>query len=374
MTKAPFQIEPAMTARLRREIYLSTARAVLSPAHRAAKLQPRLRALSEQLLATLPEGAQRPRGLPELDGDTITPDQLTHASLDLCRPVVIRGFARSAPAVQRWSRAHLLERLGASPCTVANLADTAEYGFSRSPLEQMSFSAYLERMADEPLYLHSSTELYAAQPSLLDDICLGDLQRRLLGPQRFFEELVAAQLFVGGAHVFSRLHHAVGGNFFLQVVGRKRWTLVSPDYTPHLMPQPARPFLFSYSGFGGYRKRREQGTPLGLLERVPRFEVTLKPGDLLYNAPWWWHEVENLDDFTVGSATRHIPPPGQRSPSWRNHGLLTVLSAYPPRRAMMLALSLYRRLIGAEEPLIHALNRQTTARVREGLRAARTTR
>ena len=33
---------------------------------------------------------------------------------------------------------------------------------------------------------------------------------------------------------------------------------------------------------------------------LPRLEVILEPGDVLFNAPWWWHTVENLDDLTVG--------------------------------------------------------------------------
>ena len=38
----------------------------------------------------------------------------------------------------------------------------------------------------------------------------------------------------------------------------------------------------------------------------PIFEVTLEPGDLLLNPPWWWHAVRNVSETTVGVASRWI--------------------------------------------------------------------
>lgn len=48
---------------------------------------------------------------------------------------------------------------------------------------------------------------------------------------------------------------------------------------------PARPFTYCLSAFGA-RGSTDSDSPIA---RLPRFEVTLEPGDLLYNAPWWWH-------------------------------------------------------------------------------------
>jgi len=33
-----------------------------------------------------------------------------------------------------------------------------------------------------------------------------------------------------------------------------------------------------------------------LYNYVPKYSAHLKPGDVLYNPPWWWHEVRNLNE------------------------------------------------------------------------------
>lgn len=149
----------------------------------------------------------------------------------------------------------------------------------------------------------------------------------------------------------------MGGNFFLQIAGRKRWTVVDPRWTAWLHPVNGRPFQYCNSAFGGYRA----GHYLALGEdnpilHVPHAEVVLEPGDLLYNAPWWWHEVENLDDFTVGCAVRHVPRPFRPSPSWSNHRLFSLTSTYPAMRALTYAHFLHARVTGSTRPVRDTIN------------------
>ena len=42
-----------------------------------------------------------------------------------------------------------------------------------------------------------------------------------------------------------------------------------------------------------------------ILEYLPRYDIVLEPGDILWNAPWWWHRIENGDGFNVGLAIRN---------------------------------------------------------------------
>ena len=91
----------------------------------------------------------------------------------------------------------------------------------------------------------------------------------------------------------------------------------------------------------------------------PRHEVLLEPGDLIYNAPWWWHEVENEDKFTVGVAVRHVPPPFSKAPSWVNHSIFTMCGVYPLGRAITYIHWLARKITRSRKPLrdiLHPLN------------------
>ena len=77
---------------------------------------------------------------------------------------------------------------------------------------------------------------------------------------------------------------------------------------------------------------------------------------MLFNASWWWHEVENLTDFTVGCAIRHAVPPFGRVPCWRNAPVMTGMSVYPFIRAMVYAHYLRDWVKGSQAPLFSSMN------------------
>lgn len=271
--------------------------------------------------------------LPTLQASA-TREALLEASSGLTRPVVVRGFARETAAVRGWTEARLEAVLGDVDCQVyVQDADSRLRSWDvGTKLERVTFREYLRRRRTEPLYLNNSTELFLARPELLDDLDLGALRDRFHTPGSTWDELVTANLFLGAKHVFSAVHCAYGGNFFLNVTGRKRWIFVDPIYGPHLHALPGRPFQFLKSAYGGTRCA-EEGGGTDVLSVLPRFEVVLEPGDLLYNPPWWWHEVDNLDDLTLGVALRHVPPPTQGMPTWSNHKVWSLLSSWPAAQA-----------------------------------------
>ena len=42
-----------------------------------------------------------------------------------------------------------------------------------------------------------------------------------------------------------------------------------------------------------------------IFKHLPRYDIILEPGDILWNAPWWWHRIENSDGFSIGVAVRN---------------------------------------------------------------------
>lgn len=275
--------------------------------------------------------------LPELEASASREDFL-RASDNLHRPVVLRGFAADSPAVRTWSEARLRREVGEVDCHVfvQDASSRAQSWNRGTELVSMSFAEYLDRRLDEPLYLNNSTELFVAREDLVEELPAQAIRDRLHTPGSRWDELVTSNLFIGARHVFSSVHCAYGGNFFVEVSGRKKWVFLHPRYGPHLHAIPGRPFQYLKSAHGGTRAQQERGE-VSLVHRLPRFEVVLEPGDLLYNPPWWWHEVDNLDDFTIGTALRHVPPPLQGSPSWDNHAVWSALSTWPRAQLGVLA-------------------------------------
>ena len=285
--------------------------------------------------------------------EEVTFDAFVSASAGYRRPVVIRGFGEDIQAVREWSPAYLVSRMGDAPCTVVEMDEAAmsRPHDSKRVLLQMAFSDFIERMDSEPLYLHNSTEFASQFPDLLDEIELERVGAALTTPGSSWDEIFSSNLFVGTDRVFSNLHCAPGGNFFLQITGEKTWTLVDPARSAFLLPLPSKPFNHCLSIYGSFRAQGEDSP----LWRLPRQTVTLKPGDLLYNPPWWWHEVENSGP-TIGCALRHVPRPLQPSPTWANHPLFSALSVYPKLWAASAASYLRHQLDSTAAPMRSHLN------------------
>lgn len=359
-----------MTARNRISRRLTRRLNMLTALDQVTSRQPSMRAprfgrraaLMDALWAQATFDEPLPRPVPELPADADFA-QFFALSDGYRAPVVLRGFGVDCAAVGQWSGAHLTDRLGDAPCTVVEMdADAFERPHdSKRVLHTMPFSEFVRRMHDEPLYLHNSTEFATVCPDLLDDLGIDRINERLCEPESDWDHIFASNLFVGTQNVFSNLHCAPGGNFFLQVAGRKRWTLVDPALSPYLLPLPSRPFNHCLSIFGSFHA----GDPRAPIHRMPRLTVTLDPGDLLYNPPWWWHEVTNEGE-TIGCALRHVPRPFDRSPTLANHPLYSMMSIYPKLWALS-AMDYARHRVRGRAGMREALN----ARLARDLNKAR---
>jgi len=61
----------------------------------------------------------------------------------------------------------------------------------------------------------------------------------------------------------------------------------------------------TYAGGAGHRMPAEEQDQAGfpLYNVIPKYEVVLEPGDVLYSPQWWWHTVDNLGE-SIGVAMR----------------------------------------------------------------------
>lgn len=207
-----------------------------------------------------------------------------------CRPVVLTDVARDWPALTRWSPAWLKERFGDLQVQVQDGRDAnPHYEQERDAHRHMTtMAAFVDRvLAGGPsndYYLTANNDLLR-QPEfaqLLEDIgTLPPICDRALLPR-------LSNVWFGPAGTVSPLHHDRMMLFHTQVVGRKRWRLVSPLETPRV--------------YNRSRVYSEVDIDAPDLERHPLFgqvgtllDVVVEPGETMFLPLGWWHHVTSLD-------------------------------------------------------------------------------
>ena len=234
------------------------------------------------------------------------------------KPVVIEGALANSVAVRDWSLDWFKNTFPNEPVHFSDwLKDTEA---KRDVMaNKISLADAIDGVrADRNKALRSCADIVYKHPHLLED--LGADRHR----EHFADDVTRTDLWLAAGGNISPFHTAGGGNLFCMVSGEKRWTLVSPDQSARMYPEIGR------NNHGLYFDSAIPATPAPNLDSVhaayPRFAgVTyltahLRPGDVLFNPPWWWHQVENLTE-TVAAAHRFNPK------NWRPNAMTAYFYA-----------------------------------------------
>jgi hypothetical protein len=207
----------------------------------------------------------------------------------LNRPVVLTDVAERWPALTKWSPEYLKSVIGEDEVEVmADRNSNPDYerqaGTHR---RRMCFGEY----ADKVMELGSSNDCYlVANNQLLERECARPLWKDFWCDERYLTPQApngTAFLWFGPGGTYTPLHHDVMNVLFVQIAGRKQFTLISSLESPCVA-----------NNVGVYADV-DPRTPD--LERHPRFRdarpvtVTLDPGEALFIPTGVWHAVEALD-------------------------------------------------------------------------------
>jgi hypothetical protein len=264
--------------------------------------------------------------------------KLTHNFL---HPVVVRGLFSQTEAVKKWSSPEFfIENYGQQEFLVYlkgllrdQIQDVVEEkqtgdksGFARATgSKKLKLNEILQRMlAGESLYINNLDAIFRENQDLLRDL---EIPNRITqwweGAKKPLNPPIV-QMFMGMGNeeksltTGSPLHCARHANFFIQVVGAKKWTLIEPKYSLFLHP------ILAYNIPGCIGE-----TLPSVTETLPKQEVILNPGDALFNPPWMWHQVENMPGFTIGCATRELRFWG----TLKNNPMFTILQEFTEMNA-----------------------------------------
>ncbi len=208
-------------------------------------------------------------------------------------PVVMEGVAKDQPCVQKWSPEYFKDLHGDDEIIL--VVPNSEKDF-----EVITLANVIDNIKAGGKKYFRFYPLLARHPEHLKDFDYKWFKARKT--RTIFKD--AFQVFIGGEGTFSDLHNANPPNLFVQVYGEKKWFLYSHYYTSIIDPIPAKSIYRSAP-----IKKQEAFNPFEpdytgsyeLLKYMDGYEVNLKPGDVLWNPPFYWHTVKNeTDSIGVG--------------------------------------------------------------------------
>jgi hypothetical protein len=215
------------------------------------------------------------------------------------RPLVLLDFADAWQA-RNWTTTSLQEALGDEPVEVMsgrNEDDRYEINaeLHRSTMPFRDFVGCLRSAG------HSNDLYLVANNHLLDTPAAAPLWRDFDAGRTPLDGATApgnAFLWFGPAGTVTPMHHDVMNVLFVQLHGRKRFTLVGPAFTPRVYNEigvyaevdPEHPDYQAHPTFRG----------------VATTSIVLEPGETLFLPVGWWHRVESLDVSISMSFTNFV--------------------------------------------------------------------
>jgi hypothetical protein len=211
-------------------------------------------------------------------------------------PVVLRGYAQEYPALSKWNNLdYLLQVVG--PNVVCDVEVGAYNQGDRLALPFQEYIDYLRLWQETYATLDqkppSDQVLYLAQndmnlfPALLQDIQIPDMCR-ICGEG----ELYSSMLWLGPRGCISPLHYDPLDNILLQLVGRKRVTLISRDTNPEFLYMGEHGQQYNTSAVNVENPNFERHP---LFAKVKVYTLEILPGDALFIPSKWLHHVRSLD-------------------------------------------------------------------------------
>jgi hypothetical protein len=240
-----------------------------------------------------------PLPLPEISVEDFTREKLVELSKDFTFPVVIRGGLKNTPAVKLWSSIQWwVDNYGDEEVITKPVGRV--YGGGNKFFA--SIKEWAEKAKEDGVnyYIAGASSIFKRRPELAEMI--DSPLTRNCSPN-VGEDPINLQLFMGTSGSGSPIHAGFGTNLFRMIVGHKRWWFIPTSETAWLMPS------MTANGFSMHSAVRM--APIGgnvtdpIVKRLVRYTALLEPGDLLINPPWFWHAIENVDDFTVGVPSRY---------------------------------------------------------------------
>ncbi|WP_435277331.1 cupin-like domain-containing protein (plasmid) [Psychrobium sp. nBUS_13] len=205
-------------------------------------------------------------------------------------PVVLQKGIEHWPAFKKWTPSYLLEQYGRQEIEV-------QYGRENDPLYERNSGRHKKKMlmsefvklvenggASNDYYMtanNTKNSLSGIAPLFNDIADFGQ------GYREQKENSAGAYLWFGPKGTYTPIHHDLTNNMLVQIVGRKKVTLIPALQVPNIYNDKG---VFSAAQFPYFDKSKHP-----LMANLTPVEVILNPGEAIFIPLGWWHTVEALD-------------------------------------------------------------------------------
>lgn len=210
------------------------------------------------------------------------------------RPVVLTDAAKRWSATSKWSFAFFQTYYGATPVTVSKYngqwyraGDSAQM-----PLRDFIGGLLASDWQSFPLYIRDYWGLFEKHPELLIDCPVPEYFFDWVSRMPKFMQRPGPRLFMGPKGAITPLHVDIWGThaWLTQVVGRKRWILISPEEECFLDTRRA-----GDTGLKNWRVDPESSDFVREFPNIHPVECTLAAGETIFVPGGWLHHVTSLD-------------------------------------------------------------------------------
>lgn len=249
----------------------------------------------------------------------ISPDEFKLKYFNHSLPVVFRNAASNWDCVKKWNLDYFQLGYGKKDILIVN-ANGLTSRENHSDFEFLTIRDLIENIKQGGKKYLRFSPLLENNPDLVKDLDLKWL-REMQGSKTFASTYY---MFMGGKGQQTLLHTDQPCNLYVQIYGKKKWTLFSANDSMLMYPQVSNSaYIQSLVDLGQVDELR-----FPLFKYANKLEVILNPGDVLYVPPHVWHHVENLDDtIAVGFRFSSLRAAFSSSISFT---LLRILSTNPP--------------------------------------------
>jgi hypothetical protein len=216
-------------------------------------------------------------------------------------PLIFRGVAKDWECNKKWNKDFFREHFASTEVSIIDnpgLVDpTKENKFKMTTFDEY----FKDSEKDKSKYLRFSRVL-DQNPVLLKDINLSWL-RKFKGKSSLHE---VTYLFIGEGGSRTPLHAGLPHTLFIQIKGRKKWTILAPNERFCFDPVADRTLYF----YSNANINNDNDPKYPLVPYARRWEFVLEEGDVMWMPGLFWHDVENLTP-SIGVAYKYQNLPEQ---------------------------------------------------------------
>jgi hypothetical protein len=215
--------------------------------------------------------------------------------------------------MEKWSKDYFIANYGNESVVVREIIDEDKGDMPLVRLQLRTFEDfYTMKDKGRNVSIIASSSIFSRKPTFLQEM-RSPMEDDLVGLNG--EKVLVDQFFVtdGGR---SWYHSEIGVNLNRQVIGQKRWTLVSPSENFWLCPKPV---ISGTSVNADCLLKMSIDQREAYMKKMKRVTTLLGPGDLIVNPPWYWHDVQSIgttndESISVAGRIKSVAPTFANSP------------------------------------------------------------